>query len=140
MGAIVIGPRIGRFEDGAHDPNPQPGHSTPFAALGAFILFLGFLAFNGGSEQAIVGGDHAVVVGAAFVNTMIGGASGSITAVVLNYCFAWLRGEQKYWYLLQMINGGLTGMVAMAAGCNVLHQGFAGNKDLDLIKIRKESS
>ena len=124
MGALVIGPRIGRFEKGAHDPNPQPGHSTPFAALGAFILFLGFLAFNGGSELAIVGDDHAVVVATAFVNTMLGGAAGSIVAVVLNYCVAWIKGEPKYWSLLQMINGGLIGMVAMCAGCNRLNQGF----------------
>ena len=93
-------------------------------------LFLGFLAFNGGSELAIVGEDHAVVVATAFVNTIIGGASGSITAVVLNYAIAWWRGEQKYWSLLQMINGGLAGMVAMCAGCNVFHQGNTWSNDL----------
>ena len=122
MGAWVIGPRIGRFDK---EDSTMPGHSTPFAALGAFILFLGFLAFNGGSELAIVGGDHAVVVAAAFVNTIIGGAAGAIFAVTINYVVAWIKGEPRYWSLLVTINGGLAGMVAMCAGCNVLHQGAA---------------
>ena len=122
MGAWVIGPRIGRFDK---NDNIIAGHSTPFAALGAFILFLGFLAFNGGSELAIVGGDHAIVVAAAFVNTIIGGSAGAIFAVTITYVISWIKREPCYWSLLVIINGGLAGMVAMCAGCNVLHQGAA---------------
>ena len=49
------------------------GHSVPIASLGAFILFLGFLAFNGGSELAIVGGGrHGHAVAKSFMNTIIG--------------------------------------------------------------------
>ena len=49
------------------------GHSVPIASLGAFILFLGFLAFNGGSELAIVGSEgHGHAVAKSFMNTIIG--------------------------------------------------------------------
>ena len=49
VGCILIGPRLGRFdEDGK--PLSMPGHSVPLAALGGFILLFGFLAFNGGSQ------------------------------------------------------------------------------------------
>ena len=49
IGCYFIGPRFGRFtEDGK--PIDIPGHSIPLCALGGFILFFGFLAFNGGSQ------------------------------------------------------------------------------------------
>ena len=51
MGAIVLGPRLGRFaKDGK--PRPIPGHSIPFVVLGALILFIGWFGFNPGSELA----------------------------------------------------------------------------------------
>ena len=71
-----------------------PGHSVPIAALGAFILFLGFLAFNGGSELGIVGGaGHGQAVAVSFMNTIIGGAAGSVFAIVVNYCYAFGQGD-----------------------------------------------
>lgn len=70
-----------------------PGHSVPIASLGGFILFLGFLAFNGGSELAIVGGDgnHGQAVAVSFMNTVIGGAAGAMFSIILNYVAAVVR-------------------------------------------------
>ena len=104
-----------------------PGHSVPIAALGGFILFLGFLAFNGGSQLAIVSdaGDAAAVA-IVFMNTILGGAGGAIAALGTNWVNHSLRkGKIAYWSLLTCINGGLAGMVALCAGCNVLHPGAA---------------
>lgn len=126
MGAIAIGARIGKFSEDGKTQYTIPGHSVPIAALGGFILFLGFLAFNGGSELAIVGYAGAgQAVAESFMNTIIGGAAGAIFAIACNYIYALVLGETAYWSLLTCINGGLAGMVAMCAGCNVLHQGAA---------------
>ena len=74
--------------------NIIPGHSVPLAALGSFILFLGFLAFNGGSEKAIVGGGHhGAAVSRAFMNSMIGGCSGAFFALYCHYFQAWATGQ-----------------------------------------------
>lgn len=96
---------------------PLKGHTVPKAALGGFILFFGFLAFNGGSQAAIANEGDANAVALAIVNTVLGGAAGALTAMLIKR----LGFADKYWSLLFTINGGLTGMVAMCAGCNVVH-------------------
>ena len=70
-----------------------PGHSVPIASLGGFILFLGFLAFNGGSELMIVSedGGHGQAIGRSFMNTIIGGSAGAMFSIVLNYAAAIFR-------------------------------------------------
>lgn len=115
VGAAIVGPRIGRFVNGV--PMPLKGHTVPKAALGGFILFFGFLAFNGGSQAAIANEGDANAVALAIVNTVLGGAAGALTAMLIKR----LGFADKYWSLLFTINGGLTGMVAMCAGCNVVH-------------------
>merc|ERR1712048_32879 len=126
MGAVFIGPRVGKFSEDGTKQYSIPGHSVPVAALGGFILFLGFLAFNGGSQLAIVSdaGDAAAVA-LVFMNTMLGGAGGALSALTCNYISAMIQKETPYWSLLTCINGGLAGMVALCAGCNVMHQGAA---------------
>ncbi|RMX43323.1 hypothetical protein pdam_00014952 [Pocillopora damicornis] len=115
VGAGLVGPRIGRFVHGV--PVVISGHTVPKAALGGFILFFGFLAFNGGSQAAIANEGDANAVALAIVNTVLGGAAGALTAMLIKR----LGFADKYWSLLFTINGGLTGMVAMCAGCNVVH-------------------
>ena len=101
MGAIFIGPRVGKFsEDGLKQYN-IPGHSVPIAALGGFILFLGFLAFNGGSQLAIVAdkGDAAAVA-LVFMNTILGGAGGALSALSCNYFYAVIKSKLlRFWPL-----------------------------------------
>ena len=135
MGAIFIGPRHGKFgPDGKN--YVIPGHSVPIAALGGFILFLGFLAFNGGSQLAIVSdaGDAAAVA-LVFMNTILGGAGGALAALVAHWINAKRMKEEAKWSLLTCINGGLAGMVALCAGCNVLHQGIILNFQLITVTL-----
>ncbi len=109
----LVGPRLGRFdEDGK--PYDMPGHSVPLAALGGFILFFGFLAFNGGSQLAIATPDDVAAVSAAIFNTILGGSAGGIVVLFFN---KFLCGYT--WSYLLTLNGALAGMVAQCAGCNV---------------------
>ena len=70
-GCYFIGPRKGRFSESGKVVN-FPGHSVPLTALGAFILILGFLAFNGGSQGSITEAGDADTVALAIVNTILG--------------------------------------------------------------------
>src|SRR5207249_8887911 len=81
-GALVIGPRIGKYtKDG--EPVAIPGHHIPMAILGTFILAFGWFGFNPGSTLA--GGDLRISVIA--VNTMLAGAAGALTAML----YVWNR-------------------------------------------------
>lgn len=71
MGAIVVGPRIGKF-DAAGKPRVIPGHSTPLAMVGVLLLFVGWFGFNPGSQLAA---DLAVPVIAAL--TALAAAAGA---------------------------------------------------------------
>nr|XP_058965913.1 putative ammonium transporter 1 [Pocillopora verrucosa] len=115
VGAAIVGPRIGRFVNGV--PMPLKGHTVPKAALGGFILFFGFLAFNGGSNAAIAGEGAANDVSLVIVNTVIGGAAGALTSLIIKR----LGFAEKHWSLLFTMNGGFTGMVSQCSGCNTFH-------------------
>ena len=105
-GAMVIGPRIGKFnKDGS--PNPMPGHHIPMAIVGTFILCFGWFGFNPGSTLA--GTDLRISVIA--VNTMLAGAAGAMSAMV----YVWLRFGKPDPSMLA--NGMLAGLVAITAPC-----------------------
>ncbi len=105
-GAIVIGPRIGKY-----GPNGQvntiPGHNIPMAILGSFILALGWFGFNPGSTLA--GGDFRIAIVA--VNTMMAGTAGTLAALVFMYA----KGQKPDPGML--CNGLLAGLVAITAPC-----------------------
>ncbi|KAK7074347.1 Ammonium Transporter Family [Halocaridina rubra] len=115
VGAVILGPRIGRFGPNGRDIK---GHSVPLAALGGFILLFGFLAFNGGSQASISKAGDAGAVARAIVNTIIAGCSGGITALFLYR--SGLFGPRSKWSFIMALNGSLTGMVSICAGCNVM--------------------
>ncbi|XP_022082672.1 putative ammonium transporter 1 [Acanthaster planci] len=115
VGAAIVGPRLGRF-DKQGNPTTIPGHTVPLAALGGFILFFGFFAFNGGSQASISQPGDGEVVAVSIVNTIISGGHAALVAMVIKK----LKGFNGQWSLLITINGALTGMVAICAGCNVL--------------------
>jgi ammonium transporter, Amt family len=105
-GAIILGPRIGKFtKDGK--VNAIPGHHMPMAILGVFILAFGWFGFNAGSTLA--GTDLRISVVA--VNTMLASAGGAFSAMLV---------AQK-WFgkpdLGLMANGMLAGLVAITAPC-----------------------
>ncbi|CAH1780971.1 unnamed protein product [Owenia fusiformis] len=117
VGAAVMGPRIGRFEGGPEGQSMK-GHSVPLAAMGGFILFFGFFAFNGGSQASISAEGDGAAVCLAMVNTIISASFAALTALLLRRTP--LFGDNK-WSILVTINGALTGMVAICSGCNSVY-------------------
>ncbi|XP_069131932.1 putative ammonium transporter 1 isoform X2 [Argopecten irradians] len=113
VGAALLGPRIGRFHKG--QVAQLRGHSVPIAALGGFILFFGFLAFNGGSQLAISNPGDGEAVALSIVNTIISASFAAFGSLLINRI---LPGLGNSWSLLVTINGALAGMVAACAGCN----------------------
>jgi Amt family ammonium transporter len=104
-GAIVVGPRIGKFtKDGR--ANAIPGHSLPMAALGVFILWLGWFGFNPGSTMAA-----AQNIGHIAMTTNTAAAVGGITALFTS----WIVFKKPD--VSMTLNGVLAGLVAITAPC-----------------------
>jgi hypothetical protein len=76
VGALILGPRIGKFRNGK--AIPIPGHSIPLAITGVIILWFGWMGFNGGSSLLATGVDFADVI----VNTNIAAAAGILGATI----------------------------------------------------------
>jgi len=109
-GAIVLGPRIGKYNpDGSS--NTIPGHNLVFAVVGTVILAFGWFGFNPGSTLG-ASGNGDLRIGIIAVNTMLSGAAGSVMAMV----YTWLSGVRKP-DLGMMCNGLLAGLVAITAPC-----------------------
>jgi Amt family ammonium transporter len=107
VGAIIIGPRIGKYKaDGT--PNAIPAHSIPMAMIGTFILAFGWFGFNPGSTLA--GTDLRISVVA--TNTMLAGAFGAFAATLWMW---WVRTRKPDPSM--MCNGMLAGLVAITAPC-----------------------
>src|SRR4051812_43366467 len=105
-GAIVIGPRLGKYtKDG--ESIAMPGHDIPMALAGTFILAFGWFGFNPGSTLA--GGDLRIAVVA--TNTMLAGTGGAIAAMF----YVWKRLGKPDPSML--CNGLLAGLVAITAPC-----------------------
>jgi Amt family ammonium transporter len=105
-GAIVLGPRIGKFKaDGT--PNAIPGHHIPMAMVGCFILAFGWFGFNAGSTLA--GGD--LRIGVIATNTMLASAAGAFSAMI----YMWFRYGKPD--ISMAANGLLAGLVAITAPC-----------------------
>ena len=105
-GAMVIGPRIGKFNAQGR-PNAMPGHHVPMVALGTFILAFGWFGFNPGSTLAGTDLRISYVV----VNTMLASIVGSLAAMVT----LMLKGLKPD--TTMMCNGMLAGLVAITAPC-----------------------
>ena len=105
VGAILLGPRIGKFIDGK--PQAIPGHNMGMATLGCLILWLGWYGFNPGSMLAL--NEHVPYIA---VTTTLGGAGGGISATLFSQC----NGGKPD--LSMTINGILAGLVGVTAGCD----------------------
>jgi Amt family ammonium transporter len=112
-GAIVLGPRLGKYgPDGK--PRAIMGHNMPLAALGVFILWLGWFGFNPGSTTTA---DKSIAM--IFVNTNLAAAAGACTALITS----WVKfGKPEVGMTL---NGALAGLVAITAGCANVSPGSA---------------
>jgi Amt family ammonium transporter len=107
VGAMLLGPRIGKFVDGK--PQAMPGHNMAIATLGALILWIGWYGFNPGSQLAM---DQWVPYVA--VTTTLAAAGGGIAATILSTLTS---GKPD---LTMIINGILAGLVSITAGCGNL--------------------
>ena len=106
-GAIVLGPRLGKYKDGR--VNPMPGSNLALATLGTFILWLGWFGFNGGSQLAAGTVGDITDVGRIFANTNMAASAGAVTALILTQLI------YKKVDLTMVLNGALAGLVAITA-------------------------
>ena len=105
----VLGPRKGKYGmDGS--VNAMPGSNIPIAALGAWILWLGWFGFNGGSELIISDESSAIAVSQVFMNTNMSAAGGVVAALLTSLV---LTGKSD---VTMAINGAIAGLVAITAG------------------------
>ena len=110
-GAILLGPRIGRFaKAGAPAPvKPFAASSIPLVTIGVFILWLGWFGFNGGSQLAMGTADDAIAVSKIFINTNLAACGGVMACAIVTRL---MYGKTD---VVQMLNGAIGGLVAITA-------------------------
>ena len=106
-GCIVLGPRLGKYKDGA--VQAMPGSNLALATLGVFILWLGWFGFNGGSQLAAGTVGDITDVSRIFANTNMAAASGAVAALILTQV---MYGKVD---LTMVLNGALAGLVSITA-------------------------
>lgn len=110
-GAIVLGPRIGRFSNDGKS-NPIPGHNMALATLGVFVLLIGWYGFNPGSQLAFANHVNTNIVMTVATNTTLAAAAGCCVSLAV----AWvLFGKPD---LSMALNGMLAGLVGITANCD----------------------
>jgi Amt family ammonium transporter len=110
-GAIVVGPRVGKYSSDGR-PNAIPGHNIPLAALGVFILWFGWFGFNPGSTTTA---DSSI--GLIAMNTSLAACGGTLTALLAS----WLRYGKSD--ISMTLNGCLAGLVGITAPCATVTPG-----------------
>jgi Amt family ammonium transporter len=108
-GAILLGARRGKYD---RDGKPQrlPASSLPLATIGTFILWLGWLGFNGGSQLALGSAADAIAISNIYVNTTMASAGGVLAAVLMTQLL------NKRIDFTMVLNGALAGLVSITAG------------------------
>ncbi|MDF1726538.1 MAG: ammonium transporter [Sulfitobacter sp.] len=106
-GALILGPRLGKYKDGR--VNPMPGSNLALATLGTFILWLGWFGFNGGSQLAAGTVGDITDVGRIFANTNMAASAGAVAALILTQV---MYGKVD---LTMVLNGALAGLVSITA-------------------------
>ncbi len=113
-GALVLGPRIGRFVKGRSVP--IPGHNIAFAGLGVFILWIGWYGFNPGSQLVYFGAADAEATTFIALTTTIAAAAGAVAAMIV----AWSLFSKPD--VTMALNGALAGLVGITANCDQVTQ------------------
>ena len=117
-GAIIVGPRLGKFrEDGSTKPTPPS--NIPAVTLGVFILWLGWFGFNGGSQLALASTIDAVAMSIVFANTNLAAAAGVIAAIIVSRP---ILGRVD---LLAVLNGAIAGLVSITAAPDIVDHYWA---------------
>lgn len=112
IGALILGPRIGKYhKDGR--ARAIPGHSLTLGALGVFILWFCWFGFNGASTVSMEG-DSIISAGKIFVTTNMAAAVATVTVMIIT----WIRYKKPD--VSMTLNGSLAGLVAITAGCDTV--------------------
>jgi len=106
-GAIILGPRLGKYKDGK--VNPMPGSNLALATLGTFILWLGWFGFNGGSQLYMDTAGNVADISRIFANTNTAAAAGAVAALILTQLL-YTKPD-----LTMILNGALAGLVSITA-------------------------
>ncbi|ATG40770.1 ammonium transporter [Phaeobacter piscinae] len=106
-GALILGPRLGKYKAGK--TIPMPGSNLALATLGTFILWLGWFGFNGGSQLAMGTVGDVADVSRIFANTNAAAAGGAVAALLLTQLLF------KKPDLTMVLNGALAGLVSITA-------------------------
>lgn len=106
-GALILGPRIGKYKDGK--TIPMPGSNLALATLGTFILWLGWFGFNGGSQLAMGTIGDVADISRIFSNTNAAAAGGAVAALILTQLL------YRKPDLTMILNGALAGLVSITA-------------------------
>ncbi|MCF7804056.1 MAG: ammonium transporter [Candidatus Marinimicrobia bacterium] len=112
-GAMLLGPRLGKYVKGRI--RPIPGHNMPLAAIGVFLLWLGWFGFNGGSVLSA----DAAAVSRTLMTTSIAAAAGGLGAMFTS----WFVSKKPD--LSMALNGILAGLVGITAGADQMWMGSA---------------
>ena len=107
-GAIILGPRVGRFTNGKN-LLPFAASSIPLATLGTFVLWFGWFGFNGGSQLALGTFADASAISTIFINTNLAAAAGVLVNALIT---RFVGGKTD---VVMMLNGALGGLVAITA-------------------------
>ena len=116
-GAIVLGPRIGLFVEGRSIA--LPGHNIAFAAIGVFLLWIGWYGFNPGSQLTFSGEANAEATTHIALTTTLAAAAGAVSAMF----FAWALFKKPD--VTMALNGVLAGLVSITANCDQVTQHHA---------------
>ncbi|MDE0226301.1 MAG: ammonium transporter [Gammaproteobacteria bacterium] len=117
-GAIIVGPRLGKFrQDGTTKPTPPS--NIPAVTLGVFILWLGWFGFNGGSQLALASTIDAVAMSIVFANTNLAAAAGVVAAIIVSRP---ILGRVD---LLAVLNGAIAGLVSITAAPDIVEHYWA---------------
>jgi len=109
-GAIMLGPRIGRFIKGKSVA--MPGHNIAFAALGVLILWIGWYGFNPGSQLTYYGAENANITAYIAVTTTLAASAGAVAAMLVS----WILFSKPD--VTMALNGALAGLVGITANCD----------------------
>ena len=112
IGAIILGPRIGKYTKSGKS-KAIPGHNLTIGALGVFILWFCWFGFNGASTVSMEG-DAIVSAGKIFVTTNLAAAVATVTVMLIT----WVRYKKPD--VSMSLNGSLAGLVAITAGCDTV--------------------
>ena len=117
-GAIILGPRLGKFKKDGR-VRATPPSSVPIVTLGVFILWFGWFGFNGGSQLALASVTDAISIAGILVNTNLAGAAGVVASIIVS------RPILGRFDLFAILNGALAGLVSITAAPTMHHHGLA---------------